>query len=477
MSTHRNIIRETLIQFGGRFISVLLSVIALGLVTRLLGPEEFGVYGTAIAYLQFFAILMDFGLTVVTLDLLSKEPEHTRAEFVGSLLVLRMITSVGMIVLSLLLLQWFGYPTHTNQAVYAAALLFIFYSFQQVFTSIFQFRHHTAPMMSSEIIGRAVMVAGTVWAYQAHEGIFAVIVWGVVGTLVTVVLMALYSRREIAWVPSLNPGRWRFVLTYSYPIAITIAFNLIYFKADTIILSFFAQPAVVGLYVAPYKILEALIALPPLFLGLVLPKMSEAIAKKDRDEFSRWLGWALEHIAFIVLPMIAGVWALSPEIMEFVAGSAFRSSSSILAILIIATGIIFISNTLGYAVVSLGRQKTMIPYYAFAAVSSIIIYIKAIKQFGSLGAAWTTVGVELFMFMSAAYVVFSQEKLLVSWKNLTKYLFSSVIMYFIIVSIHSVIHILLLITIGAGVYIVTLMLVGGIKISQLKVFFNPASLE
>lgn len=475
MSTHRKIIQETIIQFGGRFISVLLSVVALGLITRLLGPEEFGVYGTALAYLQFFAILMDFGLTVVTLDLLAKESEQTRGEFMGSLLVLRGITSVGMIALSLVLLQWFGYPDHTNQAVYAAALLFVFYSFQQVFTSIFQFRHHTAPMMASEVIGRVVMVVGTLWAYWSGAGIFAIIFWGVFGTIVTVVMMASASRREIAWVPTINVARWKYTLSYSYPIAITIAFNLIYFKADTIILSFFAEPAVVGLYVAPYKILEALIALPPLFLGLVLPKMSAAVANKNSKEFSVWLGWALEHIALIVLPMIAGVWALAPEIMEFVAGNEFRGSSTILMILIAATGIIFISNTLGYAIVSLGRQKTMIPYYAVAALSSIIIYIKAIKTFGSIGAAWTTVGVEAFMLVAAAYVVFSKETLVVSWKNLTKYLISSVIMYIVLIFIHSFIHILLLIVIGAGVYIGALAGMGGINFSQLKSFYSSKS--
>ncbi len=229
------------------------------------------------------------------------------------------------------------------------------------------------------------------------------------------------------------------------------------------------------MYVAPYKILEALIALPPLFLGLVLPKMSAAVSKKDSKEFSAWLGWALELITFIVLPMIAGVWALAPEIMEFVAGSEFRGSSTILMILIAATGVIFVSNTIGYAIVSLGRQKAMIPYYAIAALSSIIIYIKAIKVFGSIGAAWTTVGVEIFMLIAASYVVFSKEALTISWKNLTKYLISSVIMYTVLFFIHSFIHILVLIVIGAGVYIGTLVCMGGINFSQLKSFFHSRS--
>ncbi|MBI5135138.1 flippase [Candidatus Uhrbacteria bacterium] len=468
MSTQSTIVRQTLIQLVGRTLSVAISIVSLGLMTRLLGPDQFGVYGTAIAYLQLYAILMDFGLTIVTLDLLAKEPPKTQGNLVGAILLLRVLSSVTVIAIALGVLYWIPYPLLTKQAIVASALLFVGYSFQQIFTSVFQYAHRTLPMIIAEVIGRIVTLAAIVWAVISHAGLFAAIGAMVGGTLVTVAMMACTSRKLVPWRLRWDPVLWLKAFRQSYPVAITIAFNLIYFKADTIVLSFFASAAVVGMYVAPYKILETLIALPPLFMGLVLPKLSQAVAAGKNQEFAQWLGWALERIALLVFPMIAGVWALSQPIILLVAGPEFIASAPLLSILIVATGLIFFSNVLGYAVVALGRQYRMIPAYAFCAILSIFLYVKTIPIYGALGAAWTTVFIESLMLLANAVTIFSVQKVIISFRLILNGILASLCMYVVLILVHTIIPTALLITIGIVIYSGILLALGVIKASQLR---------
>ena len=53
-------------QIIGKLSSTFLGLIALGMMTRYLGQEQFGWYITTMAFLQFIGIMIDFGLIPVT---------------------------------------------------------------------------------------------------------------------------------------------------------------------------------------------------------------------------------------------------------------------------------------------------------------------------------------------------------------------------------------------------------------------------
>ncbi len=468
MTESHSILKQTGTQFVGRAVGVLLGVLVLGTTTRLLGPTLFGVYGTALAYMQLFGILMDFGLTVTTLDLLARSSALAQRRLIGSLVTLRSLLSTLTTVLAFVILQAFPYPPATRHAVYLASLLFICYSFQQLFTSIFQYGKNTVPIVAAELAGRLTTLAGLWMVVQASGGVLGVIASGIAGNIIVIGIMAVWSRSIITWVPSLDHSQWKDVLARSWPIGLTIAFNLVYFKADTIILSFLAPPEVVGLYAAPYKVLEVLISFPPLFLGMVLAQWSAAAHRNDEKVFRQWLGWALSLTAMVVVPLVLGTLALSTDVMTFVAGREFASSGPILQVLVLATSIIFVSNVFGYAIVALGLQRNMIIFYCCAAIVSLVAYTLAIIQWGAIGAAWMTVVTELFILFASIKVISRKMQIPHTVQYLTKYIISGVIMLAVLLLVRDIIHILFSVVLGIVVYGVTLYLIGGMKILYLK---------
>jgi len=468
MTASQTILKQTGLHIGGRFVSVLLGVAVLATTTRLLGPALFGVYGTALAYLQLFGILMDFGLTVTTLDALGKSTVIEQKNIIGSLVVLRSLLSTITTAIAFIILQWFPYAPSIKHAIYLASLLFIFYSFQQLFTSVFQFKQSTMPIVVAEFFGRSATLLGLWVAAFFSGGVMSVILAGVIGNLVVILLLWRSAYQVLPWSLSLNTSLWKDILVRSWPIGISIAFNLVYFKADTIILSLLRSSETVGLYSAPYKILEVLIAFPPLFLGMVLPRWSAAVAQKNWKEFQHWLEWTLSLTAMIALPLVAGTLVTAHELMGFVAGSAYLESGAVLQVLIIATGSIFFANVFGYAIVALGLQKKMIPFYSSAAVSSLLLYYWAILRFGVLGAAWTTVLIEIFILFAGFFIVFASIKKKIMVPYLTKYVISSIIMYFFLFFTHNVIHILFSVATGSFVYFFALYSIGGLNILKTR---------
>ena len=64
MSVARAIASNTAIQVAGKFAGNVLGILTIAIMTRALGRDGYGAFTTAISFLQFFGILVDFGLTL-----------------------------------------------------------------------------------------------------------------------------------------------------------------------------------------------------------------------------------------------------------------------------------------------------------------------------------------------------------------------------------------------------------------------------
>ena len=174
---------------------------------------------------------------------------------------------------------------------------------------------------------------------------------------------------------------WKYILQETWPIGLSIFFNLIYYKMDTVILSLSWPAETVGLYGAPYKVLEVLITFPAMFAGLITPYFVKTYAEKNYERFEKLLSRAVEVMAMIAIPMAVGTLFLGKEIMILVGGSEFAESGNILKILMFAAAAIFIGNLFANTVVAIGRQKKMLWVYVAVALVSLGLYLYFIPRY------------------------------------------------------------------------------------------------
>ncbi len=466
MSLTGRIAYNTLIQMVGKAGAVIFGIVSIGLLTRYLGQRGFGEYTTAITFVQFFGILADLGLYIVAVKKIAEANDDTNRLF-NNIFTLRLVSALVFVGLAPLVVLFFPYPALVKQGVLLLTLTTLFLTLNQLFVGLYQKSLAMGRAAVSEIIGKAVFLGLVVLAVFFQEGLIAIFIAFLLGSAAQFVVSFMLARRYVHLRLQYDPAVWREVLHESWPVALSIALNLVYFRADTIILSLFFPAATVGLYGASYKVLEVLVAFPAMFAGLVLPLLSRHAATGDHERLVATLQKAFDFLIMVSLPMVAGLFLLAHPIMTLVAGSDFAFAGSILRVLAFAAGSIFVGNLFGNAVVALGRQRSMLPIYAVVAVCSLVGYFLLIPRFGVWGASGMTVATELAITLGSIFVVWRALRFRLSLRHAGKALFATLLMAATLVLVRSW-SLAFVLPLGAAVYGVGLTIVRGIHRGMIR---------
>lgn len=393
MSYLRAIAKNTAIQGLSRALSAVLGIVAVGMMTRTLGQSGFGAYTTAVSFLQIFGILVDMGLMLTLVAMLS-EPGADEPRIANGILTLRFLSATAFLGLAALVVIPFPYPPEVKLAVAIGTLAFLGSAMIGSLTGIFQ-RHLRMDLAAlGELVGRAALIAGLALTFKFTHSLWAVMLVAGLANAVAVALLAYSARRFLRLRFRIDLPLWREVARRSLPIGISIALNLIYLRGDVFLLSLLRSQHEVGLYGASYRVLDILTMLPTMFMGLVLPALTRAFAADERDNLRRYLQRSFDFLILLALPITLGGFALGTQIMKTVAGPAFVLSGAILNVLIWGVPGIFLGTLYGHAIVALRRQRVMIWGYGSVAVAAVALYLFAIPRFGVWGAAQVTIATE-----------------------------------------------------------------------------------
>ena len=409
MSIARSLAVNTGIQLIGRVISTVLGIFIIGLLTRSLGQAGFGAYTAATAYLQFFALILDLGINVTFTALLGEhadDPEYEK-RCVSAIFTLRLIMVLGAMILAPLVWR-FAYPADSLifWSIVALNGSVLFPALNQILIGVQQRHLRMYIPTIAEVVGRAAWLIGMITARHLGMGIVGILWLATLANIVNFSLTFALTWKQSPFRLRWDPSFWKSTLVRSWPVGVSIAFNLVYFKADSFILSRVRDLAEVGIYGAAYRVLEILITVPFIYAGVLLPILSQMRAKKDTKQFSSMISRSLELMLLFVAPLIVGVWALGPQIMAAVAGSDFRSSGVILRILVLAIAVIYFNTVTSHAIVALEAQRKMLPVYAAAAILTLTGYVILIPRYGMWAAAWLTVFSEALICIASTYVTY-----------------------------------------------------------------------
>jgi O-antigen/teichoic acid export membrane protein len=476
MNLIKKIAFNTLVHSAGKFGASLIGVFIVAILTRYLGVDGYGEYTTIFAYLFFFAILTDLGLYVVTVNELGRS-EFGEERFFNNIFSIRFFSALIFLTLASVLVFVFPYSGLIKLGVMVASVSIFLNLIDQIVVAFFQNKMNMKRVAVAELVGKLVTLGLTILVVYLGLGLLWVMVTIIVGFSFNLAINLVYLRRYIKLRFSFELNIWKKILKKSWPIAVTSVFSLIYFKADTLALSILpvnemyaaSREQAVGIYGAPYKILEVLIAWPAIFMGLVSPLLAKAVAEKKKIEFNVIFQKAFDILSIIIWPMIIGVLVLAKPLMVLIAGHAFAASGIPFQILIFAVGIIFLTHLTTYAIIALGKQKKMIKYYALAAVLALIGYLILIPKYSYLGAAGMTLGVELFMLIATLYLLKREILIKINLVVFGRAMLSAVVMGFMLTFLLNF-NIILLIIAGAIVYLGLIWIFNGINKEMLSEF-------
>jgi O-antigen/teichoic acid export membrane protein len=252
-----------------------------------------------------------------------------------------------------------------------------------------------------------------------------------------------------------------------WPIAISIIFNVIYLRGDTVLLSFFRPQAEVGIYGAAYRVIDILSQMAMMIMGVMLPLMAFHWSRNIKEGFKKYYQQSFDIIMLITIPIVITFIMLAKPIMILVAGNDFADSGTALQILALAIGGVYLGAVFGHTAVATNHQKQTMWIYISNAFLTLSGYLYFIPKYGLTGAAWMTVFSEFYTGLLLFLVVNKLTKEKLSYQTFFKVVISGMIMASTLYLLPNI-NVIISIFIGVIVYTISILATGAISLNTIK---------
>ncbi|MCL5784643.1 MAG: oligosaccharide flippase family protein [Patescibacteria group bacterium] len=275
MSSLFKVSQQTLWQLLGKAITSLATFIILGMVARNYNEAQTGIFTLALTYLAFFYLAVDFGLNALVLQRLDQEEGHWQ-----KLLGMRFALSSILVTLAVLLVAVWPTDPLFRQSIFIGALAIVGYA---AFTSsavIFQskLRYDLATLTTS--VGALVTLPIFFLIVEKDLTVADLMIGHLLGWLVSGVFSLIIVKKYLPRLfPVFNFEYSKNLLKEIWPFSMTMILNVVYFRLDAFILSFFKTMTEVGVYNLGYQIFQALLVVPTFIMNGYYPLM----LKKGRE--------------------------------------------------------------------------------------------------------------------------------------------------------------------------------------------------
>lgn len=399
MKSFSKIFQQTFWQVLGKIVTSISTLIILGLVARNYGEVGTGIYTLALTYLGIFYLLADFGFNAHVLQKLTGNSEQITVKW-QKLLGVRLVWGLVLIVLALLLLpilpfntpelSWaiiFGVLAITSSAVYTTANL-IFQSKLRYDLSVF------ASIMGT-VLGFGFFIYLILQKYPPQSLMLAhMFSWLIIATTSLFFLKKFLSRIT----PLFDLDYVKDLFKQSWPIALTLTLNVIYFRIDSFLLAYFKTVSDVGIYNIAYSVFQSALVLPSFIMNAYYPLMIKSLTEARKVA-----------LALLVLALL-GVGAtifLAPLIIDLLTGQGFKGSEDCLKILSLGYPAFFLSALLMWIFVTKGWYKRMLVIYTLGLFFNLGLNLTLIPSYSYIGASWATVISEYFiLLLQVVFLVF-----------------------------------------------------------------------
>lgn len=470
-SERQALAKNTVIQVVGKILGTTLGLASFALLIHTLNDAGWGAFTKAQTFVSVFAILVDFGLTLTTARMIS-EPKANEEKILGTMFTIRGISAFFFLSIAPILSLFLPVTGEFRLAVLFFALSFFFGSIAQVFVGVFQKRLALTFATIAETTNRLVSFLGVLAVWYWHLGLGAAAAAFVFGGIVQLALMMRGVQRLVPLTLGFDRVIAKNIFIQSWPIGVSIVFNLIYLKGDILFMWLFGRSDVeIGYYGAAYKVIDVVTTVPMTLMGLLLPLLVVAWESKNRALFTKRMQDGFDVLVMLGIPFAFGSIFAGVSVMTLLKAS-LTPAGQILALLGPTACAVFIGSLFSYTVVAIGKQRVMTFAYAFVAILTIAGYAIFIPRFGMWAAAGMSLFAETLIAAIATAVVIHTTKwspdLGIFGKSIIASLFMSLGLYILYDQ-----SALISVPVGTVTYIAILAALGGPSPKSLLRLFRP----
>jgi len=411
-------------------IFALRSLFILPLITKILGPESYGIWAQIIVIIPLLAYILTLGLPFALVRFLAAEKNKKEIQKNVYGVLISIFLGITIISFSLII---FSNPlsniTHLSKILIELIILILFCEclnlvFLNLFRAFQQIKKYSFFIIFQglgEILLTAIMLISG---------------WGLMGALFSLLIIRMINFflasgiiiKEIGLgVP--NFAKLLDYLRFSLP---TIPGNISSWFvnfSDRFIISYFLGAVFVGYYVPAYT-LGIIISFFETPLSFLLPPvLSKLYDEQKLDETKKYLKYSLKYLLLITVPALFGITILAKPLLITLSTPEI-AQKGYLAVLFIAFAMMFsgIYTIISQILVLVKKTSILGNVWMIATILNIVLNIALIRPFGIIAAAVNLLITYIFIFLSVAYLTYKYFRFPVDWMSIQKSILAAFIM-------------------------------------------------
>ena len=392
-SRTRRISRNTLFLLSTDIAARLFSWAALAFLWRQWTVEDYGQFALVKNLVAIFATASDLGLNALTIREVAFR-RQLAGYYLRNVMGIRFLFSLFLMAV-LLVAGWvLGYEKTLQVGLVIMGLRLLFDCTSGAYVYLLQ-AHEWMGIHGSIVMGASLFrLAGTVGVVLLGGGLWGVCgVWVVSSAITLVVLASIGIRKK--WKPDFSGWDLREafqVLKKALPLAAFGAFQMLYYRVDSVLLKSLKGNASVGLYDAAATFLLVILSFSQHFGMSTFPVFSKD--KNQRKGFAHLARRSIKFLIVLGLPISLGGFLLAEPLMGFIAGAKYILSAPSFSILALSTVPFFLSNVY-VNVLMVRKPRMLVLLYLFLFAFNVLLNFILIPRWDTVGAAWATVLCEI----------------------------------------------------------------------------------
>ncbi len=379
-------IRGGVIRTIAYYTGLVLAGLAVPLLTRHLGPVDFGRFVTASTIVMIVAGITEFGITAVATRDYVHAPPGERQALLASVLGLRtVLTLIGLAIAAAFMVLG-HYPGVEVVGMLISGLGLVLLNTEQTYAIVLNADLRWGTSAVFDLIRSAVVGAATFTLVVVGAQLLSFFWVSVVSSGAALIAAGWYLRRRVSLLPRLNTAHWRQMTRDTLPYAVATTVGILYPRIGLLAVSLISNSFQTGYYSTAYKVVEVLGATTGLIAGTAFP----IFARAARDDHER-LGYATSKVTDTSL--IAGVYiALSlivtaPLAIRVLGGPGYGPAAPVLQIQALALLAGFLATTWSQTLLSLRMHGAILRASGVALLLAIVLSAALVPALGARGAA------------------------------------------------------------------------------------------
>jgi len=455
-SVNQTIFKNTFWLSLAELISQALGVVVIIFVARILGATEYGKFSFALALVSMFVILSDLGISTILTREITQDKKSI--SIYPSIFSLKFFLSLATLILLAIISLFVTEDLEIRKVIWILTVWILLDNFTLPVFAIIRAYEKMEYEAGIKILKSTILATLTLIIIFSTPSIvilsFAYLATGLLGLSAAAFI---FHYRIQPFSLKFETSTWLPMLKKSWPITFSSIFALIYVYSDSIMMGYWEQITQTGWYNASYRIIFAALIPVTIIAHSFFPTLSK-LFKQSVDQFKKVWQLEIRIMIIIAIPLVTGGIVLSSKIIDFLYGGEYSPSVLAFKILVVMSGLVFLSQPLSSVLIIAHHQKKIFYIAGIGAIVNILLNLILIPKFSLYGAAMATLLTYSLLLILLLLNVHHYIHVQIPYKKILRssiaVIISTIAMYFIITynEVYNL-NVLITILIGTIIYI------------------------